>query len=150
MEELQDENAQLHEAIRSHAVVDQAIGVVLALGRLTPDQGWEVLRAVSQHTNIKLRHVAELIVEWARTGDLCAGIRSELERRIAQCTPPGTPAPEHTGSASARALPPPATGWCARPSPAPPARSAAPSAAPARSPASPAADPGPAGPPSLP
>lgn len=76
MEELQDKNAQLHEAIRSHAVVDQAIGVVLAIGQLAPEQGWEVLKDVSQHTNIKLRHAAELIIQWARTGDLCADIRS--------------------------------------------------------------------------
>lgn len=29
---LKDENHQLKEAVRSHAVVDQAIGVVLAVG----------------------------------------------------------------------------------------------------------------------
>ncbi|KAF6000324.1 ANTAR domain-containing protein [Streptomyces sp. WAC00263] len=96
VEELQVENAQLQEAMRSHAVVDQAIGVVLAIGGLTPEQGWEVLKEISQRTNIKLRRVAELIVEWARTGYLCADIRSELERQIAQHTPPSTPAPEHT------------------------------------------------------
>jgi hypothetical protein len=100
VEELQDENAQLQEAMRSHAVVDQAIGVVLAIGQLTPEQDWEVLKEISQRTNIKLRHVAELIVEWARTGDLCADIRSELERQIAQYTTPSTPAPEHTEPAS--------------------------------------------------
>ncbi|MFI6493324.1 ANTAR domain-containing protein [Streptomyces sp. NPDC050564] len=88
MEELEDENAQLHEAIRSHAVVDQAIGIVLATGQLTPDQAWDVLKEVSQRTNIKLRHVAELIIEWARTGDLGADVHAELERQIAQHSPP--------------------------------------------------------------
>ncbi|MGW7046887.1 ANTAR domain-containing protein [Streptomyces avermitilis] len=86
--ELQDENAQLHEAMRSHAVVDQAIGVVIALGQLTPEQGWEALREVSQRTNIKLRHVAELLIEWARTGKLCADIRTELEQQLAQYAQP--------------------------------------------------------------
>lgn len=62
---LEDENLQLKEAVRSHAVVDQAIGVILAVGQLTPDQGWDVLRSTSQNTNIKLRHVAELIVDRA-------------------------------------------------------------------------------------
>ncbi|MET7780320.1 MULTISPECIES: ANTAR domain-containing protein [Streptomyces] len=88
VEELQVENAQLQGAMRSHAVVDQAIGVVLAIGGLTPEQGWEVLKEVSQRTNIKLRHVSELIIEWARAGDLSADIRTELERQIAQHAPP--------------------------------------------------------------
>ncbi|MCX5008598.1 ANTAR domain-containing protein [Streptomyces sp. NBC_00638] len=86
VEVLQGENAQLHEAMRSHAVVDQAIGVVLAVGQLTPERGWDVLREVSQRTNIKLRHVAELIIDWARTGKLCTDVRTELERQLAQYT----------------------------------------------------------------
>jgi hypothetical protein len=53
--ELQEEVEQLKEAVASHAVVDQAIGMMVALGRVTPDQGWVVLKDVSQHTNIKLR-----------------------------------------------------------------------------------------------
>ena len=88
VEELQGENAQLHEAMRSHAVVDQAIGVVLAIGHLTPEQGWDVLREISQRTNIKLRHVSELIIGWARTGKLCTDVRTELERQLAQYTQP--------------------------------------------------------------
>ncbi|MGW6263271.1 ANTAR domain-containing protein [Streptomyces sp. NPDC055085] len=85
---LSEENAQLRHAVRSHAVVDQAIGVLLAVGKLTPDQGWDVLREVSQRTNIKLRHVSELLVEWARTGTLCADIRAELDRQLAPHRPP--------------------------------------------------------------
>lgn len=82
MSRLEDENLQLQEAVRSHAVVDQAIGVVLAVGRLSPDAGWEVLRNISQNTNIKLRHVAELIVDWARTGELPAEVRERLEHEL--------------------------------------------------------------------
>ncbi|MFG2452766.1 ANTAR domain-containing protein [Streptomyces sp. NPDC048512] len=83
VEQLREENAQLQKAVHSHAVVDQAIGVILAAGKLTPDQGWNVLRALSQNTNTKLRHVAELIIEWARTGSLGQDIRTELERQLA-------------------------------------------------------------------
>lgn len=36
---LQEEVEQLKEAVSSHAVVDQAIGVVVALGRITPEEG---------------------------------------------------------------------------------------------------------------
>lgn len=76
---LQEEVHQLKEAVTSHAVVDQAIGMVVALARVTPDQGWAVLREVSQHTNIKLRNIAEMIVVWGRTGELPPEIRAELE-----------------------------------------------------------------------
>ncbi|MFF1519494.1 ANTAR domain-containing protein [Streptomyces sp. NPDC058305] len=55
--ELKDENAHLQQAVHAHAVIDQAIGVLLAAGGLTPDQGWNALREVSQRTNTKLRHV---------------------------------------------------------------------------------------------
>lgn len=77
--ELQAEVEQLKEAVASHAVVDQAIGMMVALGRVTPDEGWVVLRDVSQHTNIKLRNVAELILIWGRNGELPPEIRAELE-----------------------------------------------------------------------
>ncbi|MDQ1042808.1 ANTAR domain-containing protein [Streptomyces sp. V4I2] len=92
--ELQAEIDQLKEAVASHAVVDQAIGMVVALGRVTPDQGWEVLKDVSQHTNIKLRNVAELILLWGRAGQMPPEIRAELEEALDRYGPtqiPGVP-----------------------------------------------------------
>ncbi|MFI5673228.1 ANTAR domain-containing protein [Streptomyces cellulosae] len=92
---LQEEVDQLKEAVASHAVVDQAIGMVVALGRVTPDQGWEVLKDVSQHTNTKLRNVAELILIWGRAGQLPPKIRAELEDALDRYGPtqvPGAPA----------------------------------------------------------
>ncbi|MFC4508239.1 MULTISPECIES: ANTAR domain-containing protein [Streptomyces] len=92
--ELEHEVDQLKEAVASHAVVDQAIGVVVALGRVTPDEGWVVLREVSQHTNIKLRNVSEMILLWGRSGDMPEGIRAELEELLDQHGPttvPGAP-----------------------------------------------------------
>ncbi|MEV2216007.1 ANTAR domain-containing protein [Streptomyces sp. NPDC050997] len=91
---LQEEVDQLKEAVASHAVVDQAIGMVVALGRVTPDQGWEVLKNVSQHTNIKLREVAELILLWARAGEMPPEIRAHLEDALDRYGPtqiPGAP-----------------------------------------------------------
>lgn len=85
---------QLKEAVTSHAVVDQAIGMIVALGRMSPDQGWRVLKEVSQHTNIKLRNVAELILIWARNGEMPQQIRAELEDALDRHGPtqiPGTP-----------------------------------------------------------
>ncbi|MGW6911630.1 ANTAR domain-containing protein [Streptomyces sp. NPDC054940] len=92
--ELEEEVGQLKEAVVSHAVVDQAIGMVVALGRVAPDQGWAVLKDVSQHTNIKLRHVAELILIWGRDGRMPPEIRVELEEALERYGPtqiPGSP-----------------------------------------------------------
>ncbi|MFS8201574.1 ANTAR domain-containing protein [Streptomyces sp. CWNU-52B] len=85
--ELQEEIGQLKEAVTSHAVVDQAIGMIVALGRVTPDQGWCVLREVSQHTNIKLRNVAELIIVWGQKGDLPPEVRSALTETLDRYAP---------------------------------------------------------------
>ncbi|MDT7845680.1 ANTAR domain-containing protein [Streptomyces justiciae] len=80
--ELQEEVEQLKEAVASHAVVDQAIGMMVALGRVTPDEGWEVLKDVSQRTNIRLRNVAEFILIWGRDGRMPPEIRVELEAAL--------------------------------------------------------------------
>ncbi|MGW0608112.1 ANTAR domain-containing protein [Streptomyces sp. NPDC002640] len=105
---LQAEVAQLKEAVTSHAVVDQAIGSLVALARVTPDQGWAVLKEVSQHTNTKLRLVAETVLLWARTGDLPEEIRTALQQALERRGPVGRPAaarprfngagPGHSGS----------------------------------------------------
>ncbi|MEK0099663.1 ANTAR domain-containing protein [Streptomyces sp. A475] len=70
-------------------MVDQAAGVLIAVGRMSSAEAWDVLRETSMRTDIKLRHVAELLVEWGRTGALCADIRIELDRQLA----PRRPAP---------------------------------------------------------
>ncbi|MFE1443647.1 ANTAR domain-containing protein [Streptomyces sp. NPDC058739] len=92
--ELQEEVQQLKEAVTSHAVVDQAIGMMVAMGRVDPEQGWTVLREVSQHTNVKLRQVAELILLWGRTGEIPGEIRAEFEAALDRHGPtqiPGSP-----------------------------------------------------------
>ncbi|MFD5742928.1 ANTAR domain-containing protein [Streptomyces massasporeus] len=62
---LERENAQLRQAVDSHAMVDQAIGVLAAVCRLEPAAGFEVLREVSQCSNIRLHTVAEAVLDWA-------------------------------------------------------------------------------------
>ncbi|GHH14777.1 ANTAR domain-containing protein [Streptomyces lanatus] len=89
--ELEEEIDQLKEAVVSHAVVDQAIGMVVALGRVAPDAGWAVLKDVSQHTNIKLRRVAELIVIWGREGEMPPEISAELEEALERHGPTQIP-----------------------------------------------------------
>jgi ANTAR domain-containing protein len=89
--ELEEEVGRLKEAVTSHAVVDQAIGMIVALGRVAPEQGWTVLKEVSQHTNIKLRNVAELILIWGRDGRMPTEIRVELANALERYGPTQIP-----------------------------------------------------------
>ncbi|MGW2712763.1 ANTAR domain-containing protein [Streptomyces sp. NPDC001356] len=79
---LQEEVEQLRHALGSHALVDQAIGVVITVGGLRPEQGWDVLRHISQHTNIKLREVARCLVEWPTRRRLPEVIRRALSAAV--------------------------------------------------------------------
>jgi ANTAR domain len=86
---LQEEVTQLRRAMVSHALVDQAIGVVITAGGLRPEQGWEVLRQVSQHTNVKLREVARCVVQWPSSGRLPDAIRRALSDAVARARDAG-------------------------------------------------------------
>ncbi|MGW4598230.1 ANTAR domain-containing protein [Streptomyces sp. NPDC004457] len=79
---LQEENRQLQRAVTSHAVIDQAIGAVVVLGRMAPEEAWRALRDVSQRTNVKLRTVAEHILAYAQGGTLPDPERTELAKAI--------------------------------------------------------------------
>lgn len=82
--ELESKVSQQEQAVESHAVIDQAMGVLIAVGRISAAEAWDVLRETSLSTNIKLRHVAELVVTRGATGHLAADIRSDLSRRLAR------------------------------------------------------------------
>lgn len=75
---LEQENTQLRHAIGSHAVVDQALGVLIAVHRIPPDAGFEVLREVSQHTNIKLHTVAKELIDRALGQPLPVPVEQKL------------------------------------------------------------------------
>ncbi|MEU5597611.1 ANTAR domain-containing protein [Streptomyces sp. NPDC020298] len=77
-ERLAEESAQLRQAVTSHAVIDQAIGVVVAVARIAPEEGWRVLIDVSQRTNTKLRTVADHILDFGQGGTLPEPILTEL------------------------------------------------------------------------
>ncbi|MEU6394815.1 ANTAR domain-containing protein [Streptomyces sp. NPDC046939] len=81
--ELEGEIAQLREAVTAHAEVDQAIGVVMALAHVPPARAWDILVAVSQHTNTRLRRVAALLVQWPHTPSvLPPALHTELVRQL--------------------------------------------------------------------
>jgi hypothetical protein len=53
----------LIQALRTREMVGQAQGILMERERITADQAFDVLRRASQHMNIKLREVAETLVE---------------------------------------------------------------------------------------
>lgn len=57
-------NEQLSQAMQSRAVIEQAKGILMAQSaRLTPDTAFDLLRRASQRENVKLRDIAQRIVE---------------------------------------------------------------------------------------
>lgn len=76
------ENRQLQRAVSSHAVIDQAIGAVVVLGQIAPEEAWRALRDVSQRTNTKLRSVAEHVLGYAQGGTLPEPERTELTEAV--------------------------------------------------------------------
>ena len=57
-----DLNDQLKASITSRAVIDQAVGVIMATEHCSQDRALALLRGVSQNTNVKLRDLAADIV----------------------------------------------------------------------------------------
>jgi len=53
----------LHSALSSREVIGQAQGILMERERIAPDQAFDVLRRASQYLNIKLREVAQTLVD---------------------------------------------------------------------------------------
>jgi GAF domain-containing protein len=53
---------QLRAALASRAVIDQALGIIMAEERCTTTQAFAILRTASQNRNVKLRDIAREIV----------------------------------------------------------------------------------------
>lgn len=56
-------NADLRAALLSRAVIDQAIGIVMAENRCSPDSAMTILRTAARNRKVKLREFASGIVE---------------------------------------------------------------------------------------
>jgi hypothetical protein len=59
----QKKSANLIEALRTRELIGQAQGILMERERISGDQAFDLLRRASQHMNIKLREVAETLVE---------------------------------------------------------------------------------------
>jgi hypothetical protein len=60
---LQDEVTTLREILEHRAVIEQAKGVLVGTMNIDPEAAFELLVKQSQHTNVKLREVAQSIVD---------------------------------------------------------------------------------------
>jgi GAF domain-containing protein len=60
-------SSQLREALVSRAVIDQAKGIIMERERCSPEEAFEILRKMSQHTNRKLRDIAQQAVDSIRS-----------------------------------------------------------------------------------
>jgi hypothetical protein len=66
--------SSLRTAMSSRSTIEQAKGIVMAREHCTADEAFAVLTRVSQHTHVKLRQVAERVVEDAQ------GLRADRDK----------------------------------------------------------------------
>jgi AmiR/NasT family two-component response regulator len=88
-DELEDRAANLQAALAGNRRIGTALGVLMALRRITADEAFDMLRARSQQSNRKLRDIAEEVIltgtigapePLARTGyDLRSGLRKPAD-----------------------------------------------------------------------
>lgn len=83
-----------HQDPGGDIVMHQAVGIVMALGRMPAHQARTVLAEVSQRAHISPLRIAGLLTSWTSGGELNLGIRIALEeairtqRRVARSTGP--------------------------------------------------------------
>jgi AmiR/NasT family two-component response regulator len=53
----------MHQAMRSRATIDQAIGIMMCRGGISPQEAFQLLAHASQRQNRKLRDIAADIVD---------------------------------------------------------------------------------------
>lgn len=61
--------ANLHAALATRETIGEALGILMERERITANQAFEILRRASQHLNIKLREVAQNLVETGEEPD---------------------------------------------------------------------------------
>ncbi|WP_020123729.1 ANTAR domain-containing protein [Streptomyces canus] len=80
--ELLKERDQLKKAMQSRPVIDMARGVLMVGYGCQPQQAWEILLAVSQHTNTKPREIAQAITDAATGKPMPAPLQEHLATAV--------------------------------------------------------------------
>ena len=57
--------SELEEGMKTRQVIGEAVGILMGTRRVTADEAFEILRTTSQNSNMKLRNIAEKVVEHA-------------------------------------------------------------------------------------
>ncbi|MGV8909242.1 MAG: ANTAR domain-containing protein [Propionicimonas sp.] len=60
---------QLRQAVEGHRIIGQATGILMERHRLTPAVAFELLRVASQNRNIKLREIAQRVIDTGQEPD---------------------------------------------------------------------------------
>jgi transcriptional regulator with GAF, ATPase, and Fis domain len=60
----------LHAALATRELIGAALGILMERERVSADQAFAILRRASQHLNVKLRDVAQNLVETGETPDI--------------------------------------------------------------------------------
>lgn len=87
---LQEEVDQLREAINSHRNIGMAIGLMSAKFACTSEQSWRLMLRISQHSNVKVRDAARVLVS-THDGSASAEDRRLLNTISAHLPPSGWP-----------------------------------------------------------
>jgi hypothetical protein len=66
--------ANFQAALATREMIGQAQGILMERERITPDEAFDILRRASQHLNIKLRDIAQNVVDTGERPD--TGLRS--------------------------------------------------------------------------
>jgi ANTAR domain/GAF domain len=61
--------ANLQAALATREMIGQAQGILMERERITPDQAFDILRRASQHLNVKLRDIAQNLVDTGERPD---------------------------------------------------------------------------------
>jgi GAF domain-containing protein len=61
--------ANFHAALSSRETIGEATGILRERERITPEQAFDVLRQASQHLNVKLREVAQNLIDTGEDPD---------------------------------------------------------------------------------
>ena len=87
-EQAEQRIAAMEQALENAAGIEQAKGLIMGGFGVDPDQAFEALVWVSQHTNIKLRVVAETFIARAHGLELGADTREQLTQLLTHITEP--------------------------------------------------------------
>ena len=73
--------AQLEQAVESHGRIGQALGVVMCRYAIGADAAFGAMTRVSQHHNVKLRQLAEAVIDVVacRSTSIPDNLRAPLE-----------------------------------------------------------------------